>query len=276
MSAVIVGDGAVGRGLAVALFLSGEEVFLAGPPGTPRKRIELETRGFFSGRARVETGTVLQAPTRSLVVCALKAYAIPEALASLKSSRPASIVSLTNGLELEELWGGLETEPAVLTAGFRIDGEAVETASGGVFVARQGGAVRALSGTPIPVHPVDDIHVMVNAKWLVNSIINPLGALSGRANNRLLDAGLGPLVEALFAELSRAVPKDCLEPARVMLKALLSGSDNHCSMLQDMRAGNPTELHWLTGVAERRLPGRCPKASVLCSLVRAKTPSPRS
>lgn len=270
-----MGDGAVGRGLAVALSLSGRDVFLAGPPGTPRGTIELEARGFYSGTVSVRSGPVRNAPDHLPVVCALKAYAIPEALGSIRACRPGSVVSVTNGLELEELWGGLETEPAVLTAGFRLEGPAVLTSDGGVFMEKDGHAEKILSGTPIPAHPVHGIGKMVNAKWLVNSVINPLGALTGLRNNALRQSGMGPLIDALVTELAGAVPDDSLEPARAMLNALLAESGNYCSMLQDLKAGRPTELPWLTGIAERRLPGRCPTASTLCALVRAKTLSCR-
>jgi ketopantoate reductase len=149
-------------------------------------------------------------------------------------------------------------------------GSIVRTSPGVIYVGNESKARRLFQNSRIPAVPVSDITSVVNAKWLVNSIINPLGALTGLPNDRLLPAGLQPLVDTLFDELSRLVPKESHEQARQMLAGLLESSGNLCSMLQDLRAGNPTELRWLTGLAEEKLPGGCPTARVLCALVRAK------
>jgi len=268
LTLVILGDGAVGRGLAVAL--SGDDVFLAGPPGTPRSRATLEARGFFSGRNTVETGDIHHAPRGVPLICALKAYSIAGARDGMRAAKPLCILSVTNGLELWESWGDYRPEPVVLTAGFRMISSQVVASPGKLLVKKGGFGETILHNPSIPLESEIDIEALVNAKWLVNSVINPLGALTGLPNNRLLKAGLGPLVERLFKELSRAVPENCHTRARAMLGYLLEYSGNHCSMLQDVQAGRPTELPWLTGIAKKRLPGRCPTADTLCMLLEAK------
>lgn len=273
MQVVIVGDGAVGRGLAVALTMSGDEVFLAGPPGTLRRSSTIRTEGFIRGCASVDTGVLADLPRGSVMICALKAYSIADAMSGMKKASPQCLISVSNGLGLWEGWEGPQPEPAVLTAGFLPSGGAVHTFEGSVYTERSGEAMRLFQKTPIPVVPVREIESFVNAKWMVNSIVNPLGALTGLPNDRLLAAGLGPLVETLFRELSGLVPEDSHRKARLMLDGLLEGSGNLCSMLQDIRAGNRTELPWLTGVAEKRLPDGCPAAVMLCALVRAKAGS---
>lgn len=270
MPVVIVGDGAVGKGLAVALALSGESVFLAGPGGTQRRTALLCAEGSFQGRVDVETGVVSEAPPGSVMICALKAYSLAGATAGMRAASPRCIISVSNGLGLRDAWGEPQPEPAVLTAGFLISGPAVQTSPGVIYAGNDGEAKRLFQKTPIPVVPVDDMTPVVNAKWIVNSIVNPLGALTGLPNDRLLSAGLKPVVDTLFDELAGLVPEDSHEQARQMLAGLLANSGNLCSMLQDLRAGNPTELPWLTGLAEKRLPGGCPTARVLCALVRAK------
>ncbi len=270
MPVVIVGDGSVGKGLAVALALSGQSVFMAGPGGTRHRSVTLRTEGFFQGRVTVESGVITEAPSGSVMICALKAYSIAGALAGIRAASPGCIISVSNGLGLWESLEGPQPEPAVLTAGFLPSGPIVRTSPGTIYVGNDGEARHLFQKTPIPAVPVSDITTVVNAKWLVNSIINPLGALTGLPNDRLLSAGLKPLVDALFEELSRLVPEDSHEQARQMLDGLLESSGNLCSMLQDIRAGNPTELNWLTGLAEKRLPGGCPTARVLCALVKAK------
>ncbi|MFO7625819.1 MAG: ketopantoate reductase C-terminal domain-containing protein [Candidatus Fermentibacteraceae bacterium] len=270
MPVVIVGDGAVGKGLAVALTLSGESVFLAGPDGTRHRSVTLGADGFLQGLVTVETGVVTEARPGSVMICALKAYSIAGALAGMRAASPRCIISVSNGLDLWGAGGEPQPEPAVLTAGFLLSGSVVHTSPGAIYVGNDSEARRLFQKSAIPVVPVCDMKAVVNAKWLVNSIINPLGALTGLPNDRLLSAGLKPLLDTLFDELSRVVPEDSHDQAREMLAGLLQNSGNFCSMLQDLRAGNPTELQWLTGIAEKRLPGGCPTARVLCALVRAK------
>lgn len=270
MPVVIVGDGAVGKGLAVALALAGESVFLAGPVGTRRRTVLLCAEGALQGRADVETGVVSEAPPGSVMICALKAYSIAGASAGMRAASPRCIISVSNGLGLWDEWNSLRPEPAVLTAGFLLSGSMVRTSPGAIYLVNDSEAGRLFRKSPIQVVPVQDIAPVVNAKWIVNSIVNPLGALTGLPNDRLLSAGLKPVVDTLFDELSGLVPEDSHEQARQMLAGLLADSGNLCSMLQDLRAGNPTELQWLTGRVEKGLPGVCPTARVVCALVRAK------
>jgi ketopantoate reductase len=270
MPVVIVGDGAVGKGLAVALAVSARDVFLVGPGGTRHRSVTLCAEGFFRGRVTVETGAITEAPSGSVMICALKAYSIAGALAGMRAAEPARIISASNGLGIWEELEEPTPEPAVLTVGFLLSGGIVRTSPGVMYVEDGGEALRLFRNTPIPVTSVSDIAAVVNAKWLVNSIVNPLGALTGLPNDRLLSVGLQPLVNTLFDELSMLVPENSHEQARQMLTGLLENSGNLCSMLQDIRAGNPTELRWLTGLAEKRLPGGCPTARVLCAVVRAK------
>jgi len=265
-----VGDGAVGKGLAVALALSGESVFLAGPGGTQRRTVLLSAEGSFRGRADVETGVVSEAPSGSVMICALKAYSIAGASAGMRAASPRCVISVSNGLGLWDERNSLHPEPAVLTAGFLLSGYTVRISPGAIYSVNDGEAGLLFQKSPIPVIPVKDMTPVVNAKWIVNSIVNPLGALTGLPNDQLLSAGLKPVVDTLFDELSGLVPEDSHEQARQMLAGLLANSGNLCSMLQDLREGNPTELPWLTGRVEKGLPGGCPTARVICALVRAK------
>jgi ketopantoate reductase len=208
------------------------------------------------------------------MVCALKAYHLAGALKGMICAAPARLVNLSNGLFEAGEWGGLTVEPAVVTMGFRRQGEGFVTAPGDLVVSRNGAAEDVFRGTGLPVESVDDIQLLVQAKWLVNSIVNPLAALTGLPNNRLLPAGLSGLVETLFRELSPAVREECHEASRGMLTGILEKSENLCSMLQDVMEGRPTELPWLTEYALKRLgPDRCPAAAALCVLVRARAES---
>jgi ketopantoate reductase len=185
------------------------------------------------------------------------------------------------GLEAEwgPGWAG-RVEPALLTAGFRLAAPSrVETTRGTIIVGSRGCAEALFSGTPIPVEATAELEAARWGKWLANSVINPLGALTGLPNDRLLDAGLGPLIETLAAELVVIVPPALREAAAAfsarMLAFLLESSPNLCSMLQDLAAGRKSEIGHLTGLCGMLEPGRCPSAELLTALVHAREASAR-
>lgn len=275
-SLAIWGDGAVGTGLAVALSPR-YEVTLVGPPGSGRGRRELESTGAFPGTAsvnKVESNDGFHA--RHCLV-AVKAYHISSVAGPAMDSTGGKCVCLSNGMELEKEWGEgwrERVEPAILTAGFGLTGEnRVETFPGTVTVFPDGEAQSVFAGSGIPVVPTDSMEVMRWGKWLVNSVINPLGAITGLRNSELLDAGLGDSVEVLFSEMIAVVPPEhrpaAGRKALEMMKDLLSSSSNRCSMLQDLKAERRTEIDFLTGLCRDLPRAECPAALCVTGLVKA-------
>ncbi len=271
---VVVGDGSVGIAVAVALSCSGEEVILAGSPGTQAEKKTFFTEGFLR-RSAVLVHTGLDAVGSALaVVVALKAFDISSAAPLIEHICEGEIISLSNGMDLEKEWGILagRVKYGVLSMGFRkVSSARVFTTAGVLFCEQGGGAAGFFDSTGIPVEEVDNIDDVRWAKWYANSIINPIGALSGLANNRIVEAGLRPLINKLSQELSPAMPSnESLVRGNKLLEWLLENSSNRCSMLQDTEKGLPTEISFLTGLCEKKLQGRCPAASALVSLVKAK------
>lgn len=280
-SAVIWGDGAVGKGLAVAL--SGYlDIFLAGPAGSGRGTIEIQAAGAISGNAvieKVESGDHIHC---DYCIAALKAYDLKYVAEPAMRSTDGPCVCITNGMGLEDEWGESweeRVEPAVLTAGFHLpDKNFVETAEGDLIVSSGGRAEEIFVKSSLNVVPIGDMEIVRWAKWLANSVINPLGALSGLRNNQLLEAGLGAVADTLFTELARVIPADLRDAAVVqaekMLDFLLESSSNRCSMLQDIVAGRRTEIDFLTGLHEKRLQVKCPAAASVTGLVKARALQP--
>ncbi|MFO8182793.1 MAG: ketopantoate reductase C-terminal domain-containing protein [Candidatus Aegiribacteria sp.] len=275
-SLAVWGDGAVGTGLAVALSPL-YEVTLVGPPGSGRGRRELESTGAFPGTAsvnKVESGDSFHA--RHCLV-AVKAYHIPAVAGPAMRSSDGKCVCLSNGMGLEKEWGETwneRVEPAILTAGFGLTGgNRVETFPGRLTLSPGGEAESVFAGSVIPVVPTDSMEVMRWGKWLVNSVINPLGAITGLRNSELLHVGLGDAVEVLFSELIEVVPSEhrpaAGREALKMMRDLLSSSFNRCSMLQDLEAGRRTEIDFLTGLCRNLPRDECPAALCLTGLVGA-------
>lgn len=272
----IWGDGAVGTGLAVALSPL-FEVTLVGPPGSGRGRRELESTGAFPGTASVDRVESNDGVRALHCLVAVKAYHISSVAGPALDSTDGKCVCLSNGMGLEKEWGvspGERVEPAILTAGFGLTGEnTVETFPGTVTVSSGGEAESIFSGSVIPVVRTDSMEVMRWGKWLVNSVINPLGAITGLRNSELLDAGLGDSVEVLFSELIAVVPPEHRQAAGrkalELMKELLSSSFNRCSMLQDIRAERRTEIDFLTGLCRDLPRAECPAALCVAALVKA-------
>lgn len=201
--------------------------------------------------------------------------------AAMKSTEEHCIC-LTNGMGLEEEWGESwkeRVEPAVLTAGFNIrNSNFIKTTEGDLIVLSGGRAEELFNESSFHVVPTEDMEIVRWSKWLANSVINPLGALSDLRNNRLLQAGLGAIADTLFTELTCVIPADlrdaAVEKAEEMLGFLLESSSNRCSMLQDILAGRRTEIDFLTGFHEKQLQDKCPTAASVTGLIRARALQP--
>ena len=280
-SVIIWGDGAVGKGLAVALS-SQFNVLIAGPQGSGRGTITLTSSGAFSG-----TGTIEKVESSDHIHCdycvvALKAYDLAYAAKPAMDSSDDRCICFTNGMGLEEEWGESwreRVEPAVLTAGFHLlDRYSVETTEGDVIVSSEGRAEHLFRESSLHVVPTFDMEIVRWAKWLTNSVINPLGALSGLRNNQLLEAGLGTIKDTLFKELAGLIPpalKDAaVEKAREITNFLLEFSPNRCSMLQDILSGRRTEIDFLTGLYESKLREQFPIAALVTDLVNSRACKP--
>lgn len=277
-SAVVWGDGAVGKGLAVAL--SGYlNILLVGPAGSGRGTIEIEAAGAIHGKAaveKIESGDQIHC---DYCIAALKAYDLKSAAESVMKSTDGCCICLTNGMGLEEEWGESweeRVEPAVLTAGFLLrNSNFVETTEGDLIVSSGGNAEELFIRSPLHVVSTEEMEIARWSKWLANSVINPLGALSGLRNNQLFKAGLKAVADTLFTELTQVIPSELRDAAAVkaeeMLDFLFESSSNRCSMLQDIVAGRRTEIDFLTGLHEKRLQVKCPTAASVTDLVRTRT-----
>lgn len=275
----IWGDGAVGIGLAAALSAD-LEIVLIGPAGSPDAWIRIEAAGEAENRRTVRHVPADRAPRCSAVLMAVKATDLAGAADMSRRAGNVNHVCLCNGMGLGGAWGpGWDSvEKAVVLGGFERTGPlSVVIHPGGLIVAEGGFMQSVLEGSRIAgiPRPPAALEAARWAKWLVNSSLNPVAALSSLRNDELVPAGLSPLVYGILGEMTPAVPASvrvaALEEARGMLGFLLRSSHNRASMLQDLEAGRPTEIEFMTGLAERILPGECPAASAVACLVRART-----
>lgn len=275
----IWGDGAVGTGLAAALSAD-HEIVLVGPVGSLDAEMPVEATGAAEGRRIVRHFPADLAPYCAVVVMAVKATDLGDASAMSRRAGSGAHICLCNGMGLAEAWGpGWDSvEKSVVLGGFERTGPGSVIIHPGGLIVAEGGLMQSVlegSGIASTPKPPRALEVARWAKWLVNSSLNPVAALSSLRNDELPSAGLSPLVYGILDEITPAVPcpmrDEALEDARGMLGFLLGCSHNRASMLQDMDAGRRTEIDFMTGLAERTLPGACPAASAVASLVRARS-----
>lgn len=266
----VVGDGAVGIAVAVALS-EVSRVTLAGPPGT----IPM-IRSFSVPLWRKKSVEILHTaidiiPPVDITIASLKAYDISKA--SVHISSP--VICLSNGMGLSAEWGSFPfpVEYAPLTTGFRKTGpHSVEVSPGMVYCRTGGVAWNLFRDTKLGVEGVEDVSPYRWAKWYANSIINPIGALTGLPNNKLEASPMGHFIDKLEQELAPLMPtEESLSLGKEMLHWLLKNSPNRCSMLQDLENHRRTEIDFLTGYAVAKHPGRCPAASYITSEIRSRT-----
>ena len=275
----IWGDGAVGIGLAAALSAD-LDVVLVGPAGSPGTELRIEATGAAAGCRMARHVPADRAPRFHLVVMAVKATDLADAADMSRRAGNVAHVCLCNGMGLAAAWGpGWDSvEKAVVLGGFERTGPSSVAIHPGGLIVEEGGLMQSVmegSGIASDPRPPGALEIARWAKWLVNSSLNPVAALSSLRNDELGPAGLSPLVYGILEEITPAVPRpmrvEALECARGMLGFLLSSSHNRASMLPDLEAGRRTEIEFMTGLAERMLPGACPAASAVASLVRARS-----
>jgi 2-dehydropantoate 2-reductase len=257
--------------------MSGHTVQLIGPPGTGRGEILLCSSGAISGETSVTRMETTDPVNADVSVIAVKAYSL-RAVSGAAGRSSDTVLCACNGMGLGEQWGtGCESvEPLVLTMGFNLHRTGdVEGFPGTVYAETGSRAEELFASAGLDVTPVADIGVQRWAKWLVNSVVNPFGALTGAVNCRLYSLGLEGVMNKVFRELEKVVPEavrtEAVRAASLIMEYLTASSSNRCSMLQDLERGRETEIDFLTGHAERVKPGSCPLAQLLSDLVRARS-----
>lgn len=311
MQIAIWGAGAVGLGFAATLARAGERLDLvARDPLTIEAvtRSGVARSGLFGDRLaspdqlrlHPKAAALAECPPDYLLICT-KAFAAPsvaEELAPFADRLRAHtrLVLCQNGWGNETpflpFWPKERLFHARVITGFhRRRPEAVEitahaepVAFGSLFEApvRELAPLAArLEEGGLPAETADDMRAVLWAKMLYNCALNPLGALAGRRYGELTeDPTTRPLVEGVIHEIYAVLDAagiqvawpDAADYLEVFHAQLIPPTARHeSSMLQDLRAGRPTEIEALCGAVERlgrRVGVETPIVSSLAQLVR--------
>ena len=105
---------------------------------------------------------------------------------------------------------------------------------------------------------VDDGRAALWNKMLLNIAINPIAAVVGKENSALLEPIIFDSVVALMLEGAKIARMEGIELendehlVNQLREVLVHTGSNYCSMLQDVRAGRPTEIEILSAEICRR------------------------
>jgi 2-dehydropantoate 2-reductase len=286
----IIGVGAVGLAVASALHRVGARVHLVARPAAAEtlRRNGIARTGLF-GDHRVPAGDleVEEHPSawwgRSLsaVLVCTKTFASEEVVEDLTPAweslrEPCPVVLFHNGWGTADLFARRLPSRRIFNAriitGFRrrdptttevtVHADAVKL--GSLFGAEAGeldGLASCLSDGGLPTETTSDIGRDLWAKLLYNCALNPLGALRGVTYGELAECqDTRAIMRAVVFEVFAAMraegwrtwwrrPGDYLSD---FYDRILPPTASHeSSMLQDLRAGRPTEIEFLSGAIAR-------------------------
>jgi len=227
-----------------------------------------------------------------LVIVTTKAYDTEAAMQPLRLyAGSALFLTLQNGLDNPEI---IARTAARVLAGttshgvtFTAPGEvhhagAGDTVIGGWSNVDEADLVRVrdvFEEASIPTRLTSDVRRELWAKVVVNASINPLAALAGVPNGRLLkDKRLLATLETVCREAVAVARADgaALDPTEILRRTIVVArrtATNRSSMLQDFDRGRRTEIDAITGAVVRaaeRHRVAVPANGVLYALVRAR------
>ena len=267
MKVAVVGPGAMGCLYAFRLAKAGHKVQLV---DYRDDRIErLEDSGITvedgSGAATQRIPVVSHTPTgQDVILVMTKAYATAE----LRFPPETPVLTLQNGLgNVETLCGlvgsarvlvGTTSEAATMLEEGRIRHAGTGVTRFGAWTSCNAQPIfEALKGAGFNCELTDSPGQTIWEKAAVNAGINPITALLGVANGRLLDiAEARQLMRDLVVEAAKVASTEGYRFTNSLVEiaeeTCKSSEDNISSMLQDVRAGKRTEIEAISGEILRR------------------------
>ena len=266
----MVGAGAVGSLFGGYLSHAGNEVILIGRGEhiqTMRKRgLIIRNKADFVVKPRAEDAIDQVKGPFDLILITVKAYDTRQAVLDIgeliKDKTP--VLFLQNGLGTEETVAKIVEKPMrgiTMNGAFLPEpGLIIHTGEGETVIGEQDGSVtprvRAVANTfvnaGLNTGVTKTIRGTVWLKTLVNSGINPIGALTGMRNGELIQvASLKNLMRKTVEEGAKVAEKNGVyleeDPISLTMKTAELTKNNKNSMLQDLLKKRRTEIDFING-----------------------------
>lgn len=284
MNVIVVGAGAVGSLFGARLASGGHHVTLVGRAAHVRaiQGGGLRVEGTAGGTFALDAVTDLAAAgPADAVLLTVKAFDLGSAAGALgRSLGPVPTLLTQNGLGIESGvldalrragWSRAEEwvvravhsvpatwlRPGVVRASGTGEVVLPDPASRGALDASIKRFVELLRGSGFSVRIAMDFEREVWRKVVVNAAINPVTALHGVPNGRLVEGPLHEEAEGLLAEALEVARAEGFaiggdEAAGDLDRVLRATAENRSSMLQDIDRGRPTEIDAISGELLRR------------------------
>ncbi|NJE26853.1 2-dehydropantoate 2-reductase [Thermococcus sp. MV5] len=294
MRIYVLGAGSIGSLFGALLSEAGEDVTLIGRYEHMREINErgLKIVGIKEFTTYPKAFTEMPPEPPDLLILSTKSYSTAHALECAKESigHNTWILSIQNGLGNEEealkytenVLGGITTNGAVLEKWgvVRWVGEGITIVGQypkgrGIFADK---VVKMFDRAGLKTKLSENIVGWKWAKAIVNSAINPIGAILDIKNGRILEEEyLLDLAERVVEEGCQVATQLGIEfekhPLEFLIETLENTQENYNSMLQDIKRGKKTEIDFINGrIVEygREIGLGTPLNFALWSLVKAK------
>ena len=271
----ILGAGAIGSLIGAKLVQAGFDVLLhaRGEHGAWLAASGLEVSGIEPAEITADQWTVTLDEIEigdNLRQCCDLAIITSKANNTRELSHVAKYISKGAILTLQNGLGNLEILSSIVGAKRSFAGtttHAVTRLGPGKIDWRHFGEIQLTSNNPFfevfekaKLNPkkYDDINSILWLKLLYNVAINPLSAIIGRPNGALLTEPLRSECLSIFFEAVQVARYEGImlpenhELETNLLDLISNTSENICSMLQDVKRGNITEIEMLSGEVVRR------------------------
>ncbi|WP_230972241.1 ketopantoate reductase family protein [Archaeoglobus neptunius] len=285
MKIQIMGAGALGSLVGAILHLSGFDVLFVAR-GRQLEALEsgLKVSGLMEATMKVNVSS--RPEDAEITFVTVKAYDTERAAEMLSEVNPGIVCSLQNGVGNEEILqkycekvlGGVTSYAANL-ADF---GHVIYAGEGFTYVGELDGRLsedalkvaEILKKAGMNCEAVDNIRFRIWAKAVVNAAINPVTAICGVRNGRIVENEYLWKVSRAVAEEGGEVMKrmgyefDAVGEVRRVAEMTAS---NRSSMLQDFERRRKTEIEFINGAIVRKgkeLGVHCPVNETLLNIVR--------
>lgn len=199
----------------------------------------------------------------------------------------AVILSLQNGLiarkELENISAGFKALLGITTCGAEVIQPGVARHNGGsqIKIMKKPEAddlARLFQESGFSVSQEENIDQAIWEKAILNSAVNPVGALSGKRNGELLGLhGIQQVMDDLLSEACLVAEAEgyavCVDEMKTRLRQVMRETQsNRCSMLQDVLNGRKTEIEAINGeiITRGSLHGiKLPVQTTITNLIRS-------
>ncbi|ELZ26847.1 2-dehydropantoate 2-reductase [Halosimplex carlsbadense 2-9-1] len=287
MRVLVFGAGSLGSLLGGLLARAHDVTLVGRDPHVERVRAEgLRVTGEYTAHVEPAATTAVPAERFDLALVAVKAFDTPAAAAALDAADPDAVLSVQNGLDNErtlasaldaEVLAGTSTYGARLTEPGTVDC----TGRGDVALGPPDGGESAVAESVGAALRAADIETTVAAdmprrcweKLAVNAGINAVTALARVENGALVDGAAGEPARRAAAEVARVARERGIElsddaAVGAVERVATATSANRSSMLQDVEAGERTEIDAISGAVVDRADAAVPVNETLAALIR--------